>query len=62
MSDEALVRSENQLILVLPCISTALSACHKTLARGRVESEMKGAVMELRRAANLIEQINEGWP
>ena len=61
-SNPDLERCENQIILALPFISHAMHALHKVLAQGCVKSELAGAWMDLKHAANRIETICNEWP
>lgn len=55
-------RCEAQILLVLPNISHALHALHKALSRGYSDSEMLGAILDLRNAAKSLEAIKAQWP
>lgn len=61
-SKEALERAENQLLLALPFVTHALHAISRVLSEGCVKSELDGAWMDLRHAANRIETISKEWP
>lgn len=59
---ELVVVSENRMILHLPKISEALRRLHSILAHGYIASDMTAAIVELRSAANNLENIQKEWP
>ena len=61
-ADENLIRCENRVILQLNSVTKAAHALTKLLAQGYAESELRGAIYDLRHAANVLEQIQAEWP
>lgn len=53
---------ENQILRLLPNLSHALHATHRTISIGFSDSEMNGAILDLRNAANRLEEIRKEWP
>lgn len=56
-----LERFENRLLLAQPLIAHALYKLAQQVSRGRLDSEVVGAVADLRKAANDIESANKDY-